>query len=458
MAFNLSPVLRQRFFDANGNPLAGGKIYTYQAGTSTPQATYTDSTGATPNANPVVLDSNGYAPIWFNTAFSYKVIVKDSSDVTIFTEDNIVGLLSVDSVNTASIQDGAVTTAKLADDSVTSAKLQDDASIDGNRAVTTNHIRNDAVTAQKISLSALDPAEAINIAISSSVASNALTLTVTDSAGSTPSTSSPVRIPFRSSTASIGSNTLRSVTSALSITIPSGTTIGTTSGQTEWLYLYAIDNAGTIELAVTVDGRPDEGSLVSTTAVSGGSTRTTLYSATARSNVACKLIGRVKILESTAGTWASNATELSTAPFGSFGAGSQFRLDAAVAYASTNTKILYYTNTRENVGSDITVGNSATLGASATIVTPGVYAFGFTQAIPAGATIGLSLNSSQLTTSFSGITASDIIASADVTANAGGSSIIRRFKPGDVIRPHGDGAGPSTTSYRGIFWGCKISD
>jgi hypothetical protein len=41
----LSPLLRQRFFDSNGNPLAGGKLYSYAAGTTTPQSTYTDQSG-----------------------------------------------------------------------------------------------------------------------------------------------------------------------------------------------------------------------------------------------------------------------------------------------------------------------------------------------------------------------------------------------------------------------------
>lgn len=77
---------RSQYFDNSGNPLSGGKIYFYSAGTSTPKNTYTDSTGGTPNANPVVLDSYGRAPIWGSG--SYKVVVKDSSDVTISTDDN----------------------------------------------------------------------------------------------------------------------------------------------------------------------------------------------------------------------------------------------------------------------------------------------------------------------------------------------------------------------------------
>lgn len=139
---NLTPVLRQRFFDhSTGAPLAGGSLYSYQAGTTTPQATYTDQGGGTPNANPVVLDSNGECSLWIDPSLSYKFVLKDSSGNTQWTVDNIIGLLTNNSVTTNSIQNGAVTTAKLAANSVTSTILASDASVDGNRAVTTNHLR-----------------------------------------------------------------------------------------------------------------------------------------------------------------------------------------------------------------------------------------------------------------------------------------------------------------------------
>lgn len=77
--------------DANGNPLSGGKLYTYAAGGSTPLATYTDSGGGTPNANPVVLDSAGRADVWCVSGTSYKFILKDSLDSTIWTADNLPG-------------------------------------------------------------------------------------------------------------------------------------------------------------------------------------------------------------------------------------------------------------------------------------------------------------------------------------------------------------------------------
>ena len=76
------------FYDNSGNPLSGGKVWTYQAGTSTPLATYTDRGGATPNANPVVLSSAGRASIWLQTNVAYKIRVDDSAGNVIATVDN----------------------------------------------------------------------------------------------------------------------------------------------------------------------------------------------------------------------------------------------------------------------------------------------------------------------------------------------------------------------------------
>ncbi len=86
------PVLQ--FFDNNGDPLAGGLLYSYVAGTAygTPKATYTDSTAGTPNSNPVVLDSAGRAPIWISG--SYGIVLKTSAGVTVWSADNITSFTS----------------------------------------------------------------------------------------------------------------------------------------------------------------------------------------------------------------------------------------------------------------------------------------------------------------------------------------------------------------------------
>ena len=86
----ISPVPFLQFIDANGNPLSGGKLYTYVAGTTTPLATYTTYAGTVSNANPVILDSAGRASVWLASG-TYKFVLKDSNDVLSYTTDNIAG-------------------------------------------------------------------------------------------------------------------------------------------------------------------------------------------------------------------------------------------------------------------------------------------------------------------------------------------------------------------------------
>ena len=97
----LTPSPRIQFFDANGNPLVGGKLYTYYSGTTTPQATYTDSTGSVSNANPVILDSRGEASVWLGTSLYYMEL-KDSLDTLIWTADNVGGGATIASLSASS--------------------------------------------------------------------------------------------------------------------------------------------------------------------------------------------------------------------------------------------------------------------------------------------------------------------------------------------------------------------
>ena len=73
--------------DVNGNPLAGGKVYTYEAGTTTDQVTYTDADKSSQNTNPVILDSNGEADIWYDV--DVKIKLDNSANVQQWVIDNI---------------------------------------------------------------------------------------------------------------------------------------------------------------------------------------------------------------------------------------------------------------------------------------------------------------------------------------------------------------------------------
>src|SRR5574337_258670 len=102
MTTQLSPLAVQRFVDNNGNALAGGQLYTYQAGTSTLQPTYTDSTGLTANTNPIVLNARGEANIWVTSGQAYKFALYDSLNNLIWTVDNIIDASAALAANLAS--------------------------------------------------------------------------------------------------------------------------------------------------------------------------------------------------------------------------------------------------------------------------------------------------------------------------------------------------------------------
>ena len=136
--------------------------------------------------------------------------------------------------------------------------------------------------------------------ITATVASNILTLGL-----------NPCSLDFRSSTASSGSTTTRNVTAAISMTVSNGSTLGAASGILAKLAVLAIDNAGTVELAVVnanAYGFLDERTLISTTAEGGtgaADSGTVIYSTTARTSVPFRIVGYVESTQATAGAYAT---------------------------------------------------------------------------------------------------------------------------------------------------------
>lgn len=134
--------------------------------------------------------------------------------------------------------------------------------------------------------------------ITATVATNILTLGL-----------NPCSLDFRSSTASSGATTTRNVTAAISMTVSNGSTLGTVSAVASKLAVLAIDNAGTVELAVVNAndyGLLDERVLISTTAEGGTGTAdsgTVIYSTTARTSVPFRIVGYVESTQATAGAY-----------------------------------------------------------------------------------------------------------------------------------------------------------
>lgn len=110
----LAPLPVLEFFDDSGNLLTGGLLFTYAAGTTTKINTYTDSSGGTPNTNPIVLDSRGDCNCWLLVGTAYKFVLSPSTDTDpptnpIWTVDNIYASGSILGSIAAAITAGSVT-------------------------------------------------------------------------------------------------------------------------------------------------------------------------------------------------------------------------------------------------------------------------------------------------------------------------------------------------------------
>jgi len=134
--------------------------------------------------------------------------------------------------------------------------------------------------------------------ITASVAASALTVTL-----------NPTILDFRASPITSGTVTTIAVAAAISVVIPSTSTMGTVSAVQSRIVVIAINNAGTVELAaVNLAGGSvlDETTLINTTAAAAaGNSATAYYSTTARTGVAYRVVGYVESTQATAGTWAT---------------------------------------------------------------------------------------------------------------------------------------------------------
>jgi len=254
----------------------------------------------------------------------------------------------------------------------------------------------------------------------------------------------PTALDFRSATLTTGVPNRRSVNTALSLVVPGGATLGTVSGVASRVAIIAIDNAGTVELAVAnASGVSlDETGLISTTAISAGATSATVYySTTARSNVPYRVVGYADSTQATAGTWASNPSPVQGIGGRALVSNSvrqMVRVDTANGYGSTNTKIARFTNIITNLGSDITYADSATLGGSFTINVDGVYSVTAFYSGAAGFNAGISLNTTVPTTNIYSIPKAEMIAAAQSPVNEYATTMgtTMFLSAGSVLRFH----------------------
>ena len=343
---SLTPTPKQQIYGSDGNPLVGGKIYTYSAGTTTPLATYTDAGGLTANTNPIILNSLGQANIWLAASSSYKFSVFTSADVLLYTVDNITApidylslvtsLASPPPIGSTAPNTGAFTTLAATTGTITTVN-----STTVNAATIT---ATGTITAETLTFegggSMTKPAEPGIQAITASVAANALTVTL-----------NPTTLDFRSATLTSGAVVARTIASAISVVVSSGSTLGTVSAVQSRIVVLALDNAGTAELAVVnIAGGNDlsETGLISTTAEGGvgaADSASTVYSTTARTNVAYRVVGYVESTQATAGTWATAPSTIQGAGGNALTAMSSFGYGQTWQTVTRTSGTTYYNTT-----------------------------------------------------------------------------------------------------------------
>lgn len=308
---SLTPTPKQQIYGSDGNPLVGGKIYTYAAGTTTPLATYTDAGGLTANTNPIILNSLGQANIWLAPSSSYKFSVYTSVDVLLYTVDNIAtpidylslvtSLASPPPIGSTAPNTGAFTTLAATTGTITTVNST---TVSATTVNATTITATGTITAETLTFegggSLTKVPESVIQPITASVAANALTVTL-----------NPTTLDFRSATLTSGTVVSRLISSAISVVVSSGSTLGTIAATQSRIVVLALDNAGTVELAVVnIAGGNNltETGVISTTAEGGvgaADSASTIYSTTARTGVAYRVVGYIESTQATAGTWAT---------------------------------------------------------------------------------------------------------------------------------------------------------
>lgn len=284
-------------------------------------------------------------------------------------------------------------------------------------------------------------------------------ITATASAGALTITLNPCVIEFRSSPVTSGSIVTRNVSSPITITIPSGATLGTTSGTIERIAVLALDNAGTVELAVTNEnlvGNLNGSALITTVAINTSSdSAVSIYSNTLRSNVAYKSLGYTIQTVGTAGTWITpDKIQSMGSNVGSLGV-SYGIAETSNNNGSINTAIRRFSAVGTSFDFPITIADSATLGTTFTINIPGLYHVHYTDSFNAATGMGITLNETLFTASIGTLTFNDGLRAAVSTGAAnynGHCSWSGYLKKGDVLRAHStaaavNGVNPATSSF-----------
>ena len=185
------------------------------------------------------------------------------------------------------------------------------------------------------------PYEINNLRVDCSVSSNALTLTLNGQNGSSLSSSNYGIVSFPNVSTNSGYNTV-TMTSSVTLTIPSGATMGHNDAKACPLYVYLQYNSGSPEL-VASSSLLDEGTLQTSTTISTSADDGGIYATTGRSSQSIRLIAVATSTQTTAGTWAANVTKIVPASFNEYALGTQYTQSSTTSASVTSpTKGTWY--------------------------------------------------------------------------------------------------------------------
>ena len=202
--------------------------------------------------------------------------------------------------------------------------------------------------------------------ITASVAASALTLTL-----------NPTVLDFRSATLGSGTVNTRTVASPISMVVPSTATLGTTSAQQSRLIVLAIDNAGTVELAVANSiwwPALDETGVITTTTIAGGSNNYGIYSTTGRTSVPYRVVGFVESTQATAGTWATAPSKIQGAGGEALSSMSSIGYGQSWQLVTRTSGTTYYNDTGRPIEIKVQVVSNTSVTAQVTLTVNGASA------------------------------------------------------------------------------------
>jgi hypothetical protein len=263
-----------------------------------------------------------------NTISALSTIVNTGTLTLPTSSDTLVGRATTDTLANKTLTSPTINTPTIDVDTFTQQSTPSNPAASKNKLYfkSDNHLYelNSSGTETQVdaaaSVTSYDTAStAFNLGLSSSVGSNALTIRLKQKDGTTDpanTSSTKVSIGFRDATLTNGKYAAVDQTAALSITVNSSATLGQVSNKAAYVWIYALNDAGTMDLCVNGGDPFDDTVPTSSTQVSAGATTaTTLYCASSHTGAKpIRLIGRCLETETTAGTWASNCTELDLMP------------------------------------------------------------------------------------------------------------------------------------------------